>query len=110
VASFHPNGSTIIAQIIMIQKPSIPAELTESYRLINLFLVLSKLFEELLSRINKIMENHGLIPDQFGFQNKHVTTEQIYRIVKRIINDMEAGRYCSAVFFDVSQVFNKIWH
>jgi len=34
-------------------------------------------------------------------------TEQIQRIVKRINNDIEAGRYCSAVFLDVSQTFDK---
>jgi len=57
------------------------------------------------------MKNHGRIPDyQFGFQSKHATTEQIHRIVKRINNNMEADRYCSAVFLDVSQAFNKIWH
>jgi len=53
------------------------------------------------------MENHRLIPDhQFGFRSKHATTEQIHRIVKRINNDMEVGRYCSAVFLDVSQAFD----
>jgi len=98
-----------IAQIIMIQKSSKPAELAESYRPISLLPVLSKLFEKLLlSRINIIMENHGLIPDhQFGFQSKHAATEQIHRIVKRINNDMEAGRYSSAVFLDVSQGFRQ---
>jgi hypothetical protein len=40
--------------------------------------------------------------------------EQIYRIVKRINNgnriNMEADRYCMAVFLDVSQIFDKVWH
>jgi len=68
----------------MIQKPDQPTELAESYKLISLLRVLSKLFEKLLlSRINIIMENHGLIPDhQFGFRSKHATTEQIHKIVK----------------------------
>jgi len=96
----------------MIQKPGKPAELAESYRAISLLPVLSKLFEKLLlSSINIIMENHELIPDhQFGFRSKYTTTKQIHRIVKRINNDMEAGRYCSAVFLDVSQAFDKVWH
>jgi len=35
------------------------------------------------------MDSHGLIPDhQFGFQSKHATIEQIYRIVKKVNNDM----------------------
>jgi len=96
--------------IIEMQKPDKPAEFAESYRSISLLPVLLKLFEKLLlSRINIIMENHGLIPDyQLGFRSKHATTEQIHRIVKRINNDMETGRYYSAVFLDVSQAFDKV--
>jgi len=94
------EGSTII----MIQKPSKSAELIELCRPISLLPILLKLFEKLLfSRITIIMEKHGLILDQqFGFRSKHATTEQIHRIVKRINNDMEAGRYCSVIFLDVS--------
>jgi len=36
--------------------------------------------------------------------------EQIHKIFKRINNYMEAGRYCTTVFLDVSQAFDKIWH
>jgi len=57
------------------------------------------------------MESHGLIPDhQFGFQSKHAIIQQIRRIVKRINNDTEADRHCTAVFLDVSQAFDKVWH
>jgi len=57
------------------------------------------------------MESQVLIPDhQFGFRSKHATVEQIHRIVKRINNNMEADRYYTAVFLDVSQAFDKISH
>jgi len=36
--------------------------------------------------------------------------EQIHRIIKRINNEMEAGRYYTAVFLNVSQAFDKVWH
>jgi hypothetical protein len=37
--------------------------------------------------------------------------EQVHRIVKKqIAYDMEAGRYCSAVFLDIGQAFDKVWH
>jgi len=82
----------------------------ESYRSISLLSILSKLFKKLLLlRINIIMEHYGLIPDhQFGFRSKYVTTEQIYKIVKRLNNDIEVGRYCSAIF--LWQTFDKVWH
>jgi hypothetical protein len=76
-----------IAQIIMIQKPDKSAEL-KLYTPINLLPVEKLLFP----RISIIMESHGLIPDhQFGFRKKHASIEQIYRIVKRINNNIEAN-------------------
>jgi len=96
-----------VAQIIMIQKPVKPAKFTESYRSISLLSVLSKLFEKLLfSRIIIIMENHGL--PTINSASK-VNTQQS-RIVKRINNNNEADRYCSAIFLDVLQAFDKVWH
>jgi len=60
------------------------------------------------------MERQKIIPDhQFRFRHKHATinTEQIHRIVKKISIDIDTGRYCwKAAFFDVSQVFDKVWH
>ena len=36
--------------------------------------------------------------------------QQVHRIVKKIAYDMEGGRYCSAVFLDIGQAFDKVWH
>jgi len=96
----------------MIQILSKSIELAESYKLISLLPILLILFEKLLlPRISIIMESHELIPDyQFDFRSKHKIIEQIYRIVKRINNDIEVGRYCTAVFFDLLQAFDKVWH
>jgi len=100
------------AQIIMIQKLGKSAELAKSYRPISLLLILSKLFEKLLlPRLLEIIERRKIIPNhQFGFRPRHATTEQIYRIVKKINTDMDAGRYCEAAFLNVSQAFDKVWH
>jgi len=72
-----------------------PAQLAESYRIISLLPLLSKLFVELLlPRFSVIMERRKIIPNhQFGFRHKHGTIEQIYRIVKRISININAGRY-----------------
>jgi len=69
----------------MIQKPGKPAEFAESYKLMSLLSVLSKLLEKLLfSRISTIMKNDGLILNhQFGFESKQATIKQIHRIVKK---------------------------
>jgi len=77
--------------------------------------VLSKLFKKLLlSRLLEIIQREKIIPNhQFGFRHRHAIIEQIHRIVKKINTDIEegtAGRYCTAAFLDVSQVFDKVWH
>lgn len=36
--------------------------------------------------------------------------EQVHRIVDSIYNLYEVRKYCSAVFLDVSQAFDKVWH
>ncbi|KAH0944411.1 hypothetical protein HN011_009142 [Eciton burchellii] len=96
----------------MIQKPGKSAELAKSYRSIKLLPVLSKLFEKLLlSKISIIMKGQGLILDhQFSFRDRHVTIEQMHRIVKRINNEMDTSRYCTATFLNVSQAFDKVWY
>jgi len=51
-----------------------------------------------------------LIPNyQFTFSSKYATVKQIHRIINKITLAFEAGKYCSAVFLDVSQA-SEIWH
>jgi retron-type reverse transcriptase len=65
----------------------------------------------LLQRLTLIVEESKLIPShQFGFRKKHGTIEQAHRLVNKIHNDLENKRYCSAVFIDISQAFDKVWH
>lgn len=101
-----------ISQIIMILKPGKEPEKASSYRPISLLPVLSKLFEKLLySRMILIIEQSEIIPNhQFGFRNNHSTIEQVHRIVNTINHSFETKKYCSAVFLDISQAFDKVWH
>lgn len=101
-----------MAQIIMVLKPGKPANVVSSYRPISLMPVLSKVFEKLfMKRIMTIIDQQKSIPDhQFGFRTKHSTLDQVHRIVNKIENDFEEKRICSAVFLDISQAFDKVWH
>lgn len=94
----------------MIPKPG--KELTEvsSYRPISLLPVVSKTMERLLlQRLDCDVPPEGWIPDhQFGF--RHSTIQQIHRITHAIQDAIENKHYCSAVFLDVSQAFDKVWH
>lgn len=101
-----------VAQIIMLPKPGKKIEEITSYRPISLLPILSKVFEKLiLTRLKPVIEERKITPDhQFGFRHQHSTIEQIHRVVKKINNDIEEKRYCCAVFLDISQAFDKVWH
>lgn len=101
-----------ISQIIMIPKPGKDLTQISSYRPISLLPTISKLFERLLlSKITPYLNNSSIIPQhQFGFREKHGTIEQVHRIVSEISKAFVEKKYCSAIFLDVAQAFDKVWH
>jgi hypothetical protein len=47
---------------------------------------------------------------QFGFRKAHSTLQQCHRLTDIINKALDDRQYCSAVFLDVSQSFDKVWH
>lgn len=101
-----------VAEVIMVPKPGKPLHEITSYRPISLLPVIAKLFEKLLlKRLKPIIDAKALFPNhQFGFRNKHATIEQVHRITDIIEKTLEEKMICSAVFLDVSQAFDRVWH
>lgn len=101
-----------VSQICMIAKPGKPPTDPSSYRPISLLPILSKVFEKIfLVRLKPILEDNNVIPDhQFGFREKHATVEQVHRVVHKIRQSLEKKEYCSAVFLDIQQAFDRVWH
>lgn len=101
-----------IAEVILILKPGKPSSAVTSYRPISLLPVMSKIFEKLLlRRLEPIIRDRQLIPThQFGFRRRHSTIDQIHRIINVIEKALEEKKICSAVFLDVAQAFDKVWH
>jgi len=51
------------------------------------------------------------IPDhQFGFRHHHGTPEQAHRVVQHILDAFENKQYSSAIFLDVKEAFDRVWH
>jgi len=100
------------AQIVMVPKPGKPTEDAASYRPISLLPIPSKVFEKLLlRRLRRDVDLSALIPDyQFGFRAGHSTIHQTQRIVHEIAKGFEGRKLCTAVFLDVAQAFDKVWH
>lgn len=101
-----------IAEVIVIPKPGKPPMEVTSYRPISLLPIMSKIFEKLLlKRLDRIIKQRNLIPThQFGFRNKHSTIDQVHRITNIIEKTFEEKKVCSAVFLDVAQAFDRVWH
>lgn len=98
--------------IVLFHKPDKPIHQTSSYRPISLLPLLSKVFEKfLLSRLQPYINETNSIPKyQFGFRSAHSTLQQCHRIVDEISHAFERGYYCSGVFLDVAQAFDRVWH
>jgi hypothetical protein len=47
---------------------------------------------------------------QFGFRKKHSTIQQSHSIVHEIAASLEEKKLCTALFLDVAQAFDKVWH
>ena len=101
-----------VSDVIMIPKPGKPPNEVTLNRPISLLPTLSKLFEKLFLRsLKPIIERNNLIPShQFSFRDHHSTIDQVYRISNVIENALEKRQECSAVFLDISQPFDKVWH
>ena len=81
---------------------------TDPFHSTNTIQIDGKIF---LKRLMPIIIAKNLIPThQFGFREGHSTIDQIHRITNMIENAFEAKQVCSAVFLDVSQAFDKVWH
>lgn len=100
------------AEIILIQKPGKNPNNVSSYRPISLLSIIAKLLERLLlQRINTDPSTETWIPShQFGFRESHSTVQQTHRISHEISKALESKKYCTSVFLDVSQAFDKVWH
>ena len=96
----------------MILKPGKQAELPKSYRPISFLPILSKIMETLLLiRLCPVITCRKLMPDhQFSFRKYHSTNEQVNREYSIAQKALEDGNFCTAVFLDISQAFDKVWH
>lgn len=101
-----------ISIITMMEKPGKPPDAVTSYRPISLLPVLSKVLEKILhSRMLPVLAENAAIPThQFGFRKQHSTIEQVHRVCDKVRRSLEAKEYCSAVFLDIQQAFDKVWH
>jgi hypothetical protein len=83
-----------------------------SYQPISLLPIISKLLEKLILKIIRSDTNtEEWIPShQFGFRENHSAVRQIHRITHKIHQALENKEYCTSVFLDVKQAFDRVWY
>jgi len=65
----------------------------------------------LLLRLSNDTPPQTWIPShQFGFRKEHSTIHQCHRLTDITLKAFEDQKYCSAVFLDISQAFDKVWY
>jgi hypothetical protein len=108
----HVPDAWKMGKVLMIPKQGKPLNEVTSYRPISLLPIISKLFEKLLlKRLKPLIESKNLIPShQFGFRDKHATTDPMHRITNIIERAYEENKIGSAIFLDIAQAFDKVWH
>ena len=96
----------------MIPKLEKPPTEVKSYRPISLLPILSKLYEKILQvRIKQIIEQRNLVSKhRFSFRNAYSTIDQIHLITDIIEIALGKKNFCTTVFLDVSQSFDKVSH
>jgi hypothetical protein len=57
------------------------------------------------------MLKKGIIPNiQFSFRPKNSTIHQIHRLTDSIVSALEKNQYCTALFLDIKQAFDRVWY
>jgi hypothetical protein len=75
------------------------------YRPINLLPIVSEVSGKLLlKRPRRMVEDNRIIPNQFGFRQRHSTVQQPHQIVRRINKTLQNKQYASATFLDISSI------
>jgi hypothetical protein len=95
----------------MTPKPGKNLSEVESYRPISLLAIKSKLSEKLILKgLKTHSEEKNLVPvHQFGFRRNH-SIDHVHRMIDIIEKMLEIKAESPAVFPDIAQAFNRVWH
>ena len=108
-SAYFPDSCRIAKTIAFIKDGS--KQNASNYRSISLLTVFSKIFEKLLHKrmLSFIKKHNTIIPEQFGFREKHSCIHAIARVSEfmRTTNDQYMGL---AIFIDLKKALDTVDH
>lgn len=98
--------------ITMIPKKNDDKNDPKNYRPISLTSCIAKLGEKLMSiRIKEhLRKNKIIIKQQSGFRQHRQTKDNLIHLTQKILESFNRQKKVLAIFFDISQAFDKVWH
>ena len=100
------------AIIIPILKPGKISTAAASYRPIALTNCICKIFEKMANwRLQEFLEEKSFFDKfQSGFRSGHCTLDAHVRLESSIRESFISGKFCVALFIDISKAFDSVWH
>lgn len=83
-----------------------------NYRPISILPTLSKILEKVVhSQFQEFLNSNNLLSNkQFGFRSKRSTTAALSSFADEVLENMEQGNLCGAVFLDLTKAFDTVDH
>lgn len=99
-------------RVLLFPKPKKDLSDPGNYRPITLLDTMSKIAEKILSKrlSHNLKTLNVLRNEQCGFRPKHSATAQLMRHVENISRGFNENRSTAALYLDIKQAFDKVWH
>ena len=100
-----------LAKLIPLHKGG-ERDVCDNYRPISLLPIISKILERHVHKhmVKFLDENHILYPHQFGFRERHSTTDVIMSLIGEMLKALDSDLMVLSLFIDLKTAFNMVPH